>query len=283
MTQATHNSQRYRDSTVALLTKHHKAPVIAPALDVLRLSVISTDAFDTDTLGMFSGEVQRTLSPIECARQKAKLACELTGAPLGLGSEGSFGGGPMPGLLNWDDEILLLYDAESSTEIVAFAAGPVRLKPIQFSSLAELDERLRAHNEEQAWMLHHQDDVFKGLTGVAAISALLAKLKLMSHDQLTHPLTLEPDLRAMHCPERREYIRQAAEQLAQRLQSLCPSCAAPDFWQHAVERGLPCRWCGEPTERVKAMIKQCPQCQHAERESVADEFADPGECQWCNP
>jgi hypothetical protein len=69
---------------VALLTKHDKAGMVAPALAPLGLEVLATDGFDTDTLGTFSGEVERTLSPLECARRKARLACELTGLPVAV-------------------------------------------------------------------------------------------------------------------------------------------------------------------------------------------------------
>jgi len=61
----------------------------------LNWQVVSTDAFDTDQLGTFSGETSRTLSPSDCAARKAHLACELTGLSMGLGSEGSL----MPALM----------------------------------------------------------------------------------------------------------------------------------------------------------------------------------------
>ena len=73
----------------ALLTKHHKLALIAPALATAGIQVRSTDAFDTDTLGSFSGETPRLQTPLECARTKARLAAELTGLPIGIGSEGS--------------------------------------------------------------------------------------------------------------------------------------------------------------------------------------------------
>ncbi|WP_370464583.1 DUF6671 family protein [Microbulbifer sp. YPW1] len=42
----------------------------------------------------------------------------------------------------------------------------------------------------------------------------------------------------------------------------------PDYWQTAVERGLPCAWCSEPTELVKILIKKCRQCGFTERQPV---------------
>jgi hypothetical protein len=157
-------------------------------------------------------EVERTLSPLECARRKARIACEITGRDLGLGSEGSFGGGP--------DTIV---------------------------ERLELEGLLR-----------------RGAAGARSI-------------------VIEPDLRAMHCPERQVYIRQAAQQLAQRLQSRCPQCGAADFWPVDAERGLPCAGCGIPTALPVAFIRRCHACHHHVREPCAAESAEPGDCPWCNP
>ncbi|WP_249928762.1 hypothetical protein [Pseudoalteromonas sp. S3260] len=78
---------------VVIATKHKKAPLIAPALKPLGYNVVTTSLFDTDTLGMFSHEVQRHCSANTAALTKAQRACELKGEQFGLGSEGSFGGG----------------------------------------------------------------------------------------------------------------------------------------------------------------------------------------------
>jgi len=49
-----------------IATKHKKAPLIAPALKPLGYNVVTTSLFDTDTLGMFTNEVQR-----DCSAQTA--------------------------------------------------------------------------------------------------------------------------------------------------------------------------------------------------------------------
>ncbi|WP_333606893.1 hypothetical protein [Arsukibacterium sp.] len=56
----------------AFLTKHHKVPLVAPALAEVGIMVQLTDLFDTDSLGSFSGEIPRTLSPLACVKTKAK-------------------------------------------------------------------------------------------------------------------------------------------------------------------------------------------------------------------
>ena len=274
---------RYRHRSVALLTKHAKDAVIGPALAQLGLTLAVTDAYDTDKLGTFSGEVPRKLSPRDCAARKARIACKLSGLNLGLGSEGSFGGGPIPGLVNWDDEILLLYDASLDLEIVAHASGAVDLGNISSNNFQELCAWIDRFPAEQAWVLRRPDQIHKGILGKEALHKLLTGEGLLQHGKVVEKLRLEPDLRAMHCPERRVYIQQAAEQLCQRLQATCPACTAPDFWLNTVERGLPCAWCNAPTTLAKILIKECRQCGFTDRQPVAQPHADPGQCQWCNP
>lgn len=267
----------------ALLTKHHKLALIAPALATAGIQVRSTDAFDTDTLGSFSGETPRLQTPLECARTKARLAAELTGLPIGIGSEGSFGGGPYAGLVNWDDELLLLLDTRTGQEIIAFAAGPVPLARLQTDQLAAIAQHLQQHDAAQAWICRYAAGVSKGLLGFDQISQALVAAGLLHGQQLTETISLQPDLRAHFCPARQQYIEQAAAQLAERWLSLCPSCDKPDFWRKAVETGLPCEVCHFPTGRIKSYTKKCDCCGYMEQEPSRVKFADQGHCPLCNP
>ena len=274
---------------VALLTRHQKLDLIAPALASVGLDLLLTDAFDTDTLGSFAGDIRRTLSPVACARQKAQLAAELTGCRFGLGSEGSFGGGPLPGLVNWDEEILVLHDSLTNIDIVASAAGPVPLTSIELSDLSELSAKLAKFPLTQGWMLHLNGQWHKGLVGADAIQSTLIKEGIKEgitqgiSIQPNTKIELTPDLRAMHCPPRQDYIRRAAEQLAQRLQAACPRCDSANFWQTVAEYGLPCMACGTPTSQLKTVIKCCQVCGHQEHTAVVDAFAEPEHCPVCNP
>lgn len=267
---------------VAFLTRHHKLPLIAPSLEPLGLNLVLTTDYDTDQLGTFAGDVPRQLSPLECAKQKALLACELTGCRFGIGSEGSFGGGPLPGLLCWDDELLLLHDSHTGQDIVAIASGAVPLAPIRVEAETDLALQLAAFDVAQGWILKRANHIIKGLVGFHAIQTALHGLD-SGCAQENAPIELLPDLRAMHCPVRQDYIRKAAEQLAQRLLSRCPQCTAPDFWLKGAEYGLPCEACSFPTRERKAQIKRCDCCGYREREAVQDKFADPGRCDLCNP
>lgn len=273
-----------QNKQLALLTKHHKAALIAPSLQAAGFHLLSTDAFDTDTLGTFAGEVSRQQSPLDCARSKAKLAISLTGLSIGLGSEGSFGGGPMPGLVNWDEELLLYLDGQTGQEIVAFAAGPISLAAVLSDDLRILQAHMTQQDTQQGWIVRHANGVIKGLLGISALEqALTAANLLQNNTALKEQVQLEPDFRAHLCPARQNYIKQAAEQLAARLQALCPKCQAPDFWRKGAERGLPCELCAYPTSQVKYYIKSCSCCDHTEHEAAPTMQAAATHCPLCNP
>ena len=267
------------DNRVALLTQHEKGVLVEAALWSVGLTLQVTTAFDTDQLGTFSGEIQRELTPLACARRKAQLAAELTGCRYGLGSEGSFGGGPMPGLVSWDEEILLLHDTVSKQDIVAVASGPVPLMMLQFIDMDGFERLWAQQMLGQGWMLQREQTWFKGLTEPAQIRKVLADTQW----QAGETISLLPDFRAMYCPARQQHIRTAAEQLAARLASRCPQCDAPDFWQKDVERGLPCLDCQLPTRQIKAYLKRCDCCGFEVREAVSQTGAEPVWCGFCNP
>ncbi|MDN3652368.1 hypothetical protein QWY77_06280 [Thalassotalea ponticola] len=270
--------------TVVLLTKHGKQQQVAPELAKLGFRVEVTQQCDTDQLGTFCGEVERSLSPIECAIKKARLATEVSGERWGLGSEGSFGQGPIPGLFNWDSELLALYDATTQQTIVASAAGPVMLTRYQGNDLNAMRAALAEVTPGQALILKTESTISKGLATVDDVVERLRSSQLIENEtKLVESIVVEPDLRAMHCPQRQAYIVKAAQQLVERMQSLCPQCNAPNFYYVKAITGLPCGDCGTPTERAKAYLKQCSQCQHQYQQPCAEAVADPYVCQWCNP
>jgi hypothetical protein len=261
---------------VALITKHQKARWIAPQLASLGFEVTESSLFDTDSLGTFAGEIERTLSPNDAALTKAKKACELTGSDWGLGSEGSFGGGPAPGLINWNDEILCLYQASTGITIYAHAAGPTAVNDLTLEGRVPFKQKL-LKLPGQHWILRTEQGVEKGL------SAQQLQERLGQIDCSSAKLKMEPDLRAMHCPERQKMIGKAAEDLVRRLSETCPKCRAYNFVVKEKQSGLPCALCTLPTEQAKSWIRVCDDCGHRYDESVPQKSADPTHCQFCNP
>jgi hypothetical protein len=218
---------------VALITKHEKARWIAPYLAPLGYEVFESSMFDTDILGTFSGEVERTLSPMDAALTKATKACELTQTDWGLGSEGSFGGGPAPGMINWNDELLCLYQASTGMAIYAHAAGPTSVQELTLNGKVPLKQKLLLL-PKQCWILRIDKGIQKGLSG----EQLLDRLEQISAS--SQNIKIEPDLRAMNCPQRQQMITKAAEDLVRRLSETCPQCQAFNFVIKEKHAGLHC-------------------------------------------
>ena len=107
----------------ALLTRHGKGPLLAAALRGQGIGVVSIEHWDTDRLGTFSGEIERPAPAPEVVRLKAILAADLSGCGLGLGSEGCFGGGPYPGLLPWQQELVACLIATPASVSLVLPAG----------------------------------------------------------------------------------------------------------------------------------------------------------------
>lgn len=61
----------YQGQRLSLLTQHGKEQVIKPVLDQWCGSeVVHTQAFDTDTLGTFTRDVERSGTQLDAARKK---------------------------------------------------------------------------------------------------------------------------------------------------------------------------------------------------------------------
>ncbi|ASP37941.1 hypothetical protein CHH28_04275 [Bacterioplanes sanyensis] len=256
---------------VTLLSQHQKRGCIAPALEPLGIELHEYAQFDTDQLGTFAGDVERTLSPIECAAHKARLACELTHSDWGLGSEGSFATG-LAGV-TWNTELLVLYDRQHDCQLVAKAEGPMALAMLRAENAQELQQQLQQY-PQQGWILRRPDVIHKGLYHAGELT------RLLTDDDW--PLVLEPDFRALHSPLRRQRIAQAAANLAEQLKTACPDCDYPGFSVASHTTGLPCAVCSAPTRQVRVQHWRCNRCQH-ERQQVVSSLADPYFCALCNP
>jgi hypothetical protein len=85
----------YHKRIIALATKHQKEMAIAPSFQrLLGASIIVPNGIDTDLFGTFSGEIEREGTMLEVVKKKARLAIKVSGHPLALASEGSFGTDP---------------------------------------------------------------------------------------------------------------------------------------------------------------------------------------------
>jgi len=270
----------YRGSRAVLLTRHGKGPPIAAPLEQhLGVVVTVTDAFDTDRLGTFSGEVSRTMAAADCAAHKARLACELSGARWGLGSEGSFGAGPLGALVTWNVELVAWYDSATGVTVLGRAAQASACREASVGSVAEAAEFLAAVPAGQGVIVEHRAGITKGLRHRGDVERVLARHFVTS----AAPVRLCYDLRAHHAPERRAVIGTAAADLADRLQRFCPACRQPDFSPDRRQPGLPCRDCDAPTGETLCRVARCARCGFEQRYPALAETADPYYCAACNP
>ncbi|WP_155855329.1 DUF6671 family protein, partial [Actinotalea ferrariae] len=108
----------YAGTTVGLGTRHRKEEQLGPPFArILRARVRTPPGLDTDQFGAFTGEVPRTVAPLAAARGKARLAMQVTGLPLGLASEASYG--PLAAVgVPGHEELLIFLDDELGIEVV---------------------------------------------------------------------------------------------------------------------------------------------------------------------
>ncbi|WP_269532347.1 DUF6671 family protein [Chitinimonas sp. BJYL2] len=280
-------SHHYTDQRIALLTQHGKEQVIAPVLEpALSCKIELVSGFDTDTLGTFTRETPRAGTQLEAARRKARIGMELSGLPIGLASEGSFGLDPMTGLFPWNLELLVLLDDRAGIELVAMSQGPASSGHLHTDSWADVEAFAQREGfPAQQLVLRPNDQADPGLVkGIADWQVLRQCFEDCRFRSRNGKVFLETDLRAFANPNRMQRIGEAAVDLLKRLQSPCPACGLPGFWIAAREPGLPCATCRTPTAVYQKEIWACPACQHKAATLRQDRlFADPGECPRCNP
>jgi len=277
----------YRDRRVVLLTQHGKERVIASVLEPQTgCRVELTTGFDTDLLGTFTRDIQRTGTQLESARRKARVGMEFAGLPLGIASEGSFGPDPMVGFFPWNVEFLIWIDDVLGLEIVGVSEGRSNFSHDLTASWQEVDVFARQAGFPEHHLVvrpENENDprFFKGITDWKELKKTFSSALKQSKNG---KVFIETDMRAYANPTRMDNIRLAAEQLAGKLNSLCPACGLPGFWIIESLGGLACEACGEPTREVRAEVYGCLKCPHrTTRERTDRAHASAGHCNYCNP
>lgn len=288
-TAASPSPSPYGGQRVALLTQHGKERVVAPILnDMLGCRIERVAGFDTDLLGTFTREIPRSGSQLEAARRKARIGMGLSGASLGLASEGSFGPDPHTGLFPWNVELIVFIDEIREIEVVGIHQGPAGNDHAWVATWAEMEAFARKVGfPEQHLVLRPSSEnnprIRKDLADWSALETAFAWAKQVSPADAR--IFVERDLRAHGHPERMVNIGKAALNLAEKLASLCPHCGTPGFSAAQAVAGLACAECGLPTREHRAEIWQCLRCEHRETHRRRDGVttADPVSCGYCNP
>ncbi len=271
----------------AFLTQHGKELLLAPLFrQQLGCELVRAVGFDTDQLGTFTRDVQRPGTQLAVARIKARKAIELSGFPVGLGSEGAFGVDPVGGILPWNTEVLVWIDGVRNIEIVGAAQGPgggLQRTVRDEAALRQfaLDAGFPAHG-----LVVRPDgpDDSRLRKDFADWPSLLAAFDEALAASSGGCVFVEADLRAHRNPARQQMIVRAAEDLIARIRSVCPQCRTPGFWEKERIAGLPCALCGQPTRIPLARVWRCDACLHRdERREPDGKLADPARCDCCNP
>ncbi|NDI99587.1 hypothetical protein GWA97_10920 [Flavobacterium sp. LaA7.5] len=277
----------FKGRRLAIATMHHKDSVIAPVLETaLGVHCFTPKNMDTDALGTFTGEVARTLTPIEAARQKCLIAMELTGCDLAVASEGSFGSHPHISFLPADDELLVLIDKKYELEIVERELSiSTNFNGEVVTGLQELrDFAKRAKFPQHGLVLSSGRDsvapIYKGITDYIRLEQTF--LSLITAYGSAYVTT---DMRAMYNPTRMRVIEAVANKLAARVLTACPKCNTPGFGVTGAAGGLPCGYCHQPTRSILHHVCQCTKCNYKaiKMHPFGKTTEDPQYCDYCNP
>lgn len=277
----------FKGRSLLIVTKHGKENVIAPILEsYLSVSCDVTDRIDTDTLGTFSGEIEREDDAATSVRKKCHLAYEAYQADLIIASEGSFFPHPIIPFLTINEELLFLKDYKNDFEImVRSVSTETNYSEKYISSILELNSFLPSlkfptHALILSDRKHQPSIIFKAITN----SEIL-------HNNFNRILSefgsvfIQADMRACFNPSRMKVIEETAEKLAKRAMTVCPLCGVPGFGDVKFMGGLPCAECSMPTRSVLSKVLGCNKCHYEEMLMYPEDkkYEDPMYCDYCNP
>lgn len=277
----------FKGRRLLIATKHQKEKAMAPILErELGVSCFTLPDFDTDQLGTFTGEIERTDDPLETARQKCLRAMALADCDMAIASEGSFGPHPSIFYVHADDEILLFMDKKHELEIFVrilttetnFNATEVltkqELKDFAFASKFP-SHALILKDAKENWTR-----IEKGITNWQTLSETFQE-----YIRESGRAYVETDMRAMFNPTRMEVIQKVTQRMVDKMKSCCPVCDTPGFGISVIKEGLPCGLCGTPTKSILSYVYACQKCHHEREEKFPNQkqTEDPMYCDICNP
>lgn len=282
-------NQLFAGRELVIATMHKKETVIGPLLEeALAVNIVVPVNFNSDQFGTFTREIKRHGDQLETARAKVFAAMEMTGAELGVASEGSFGTHPNIPFLQSNFELLVLIDKKYGYEIKGHhrtsntnMRGEYVTTPdeaLQFAeSIGFPSHGVIVRENENSNGRIHKDIVDQ--------EQLIKTVESMLSQALTKKVFIESDMRAHRNPTRMIAIQKATKDLLNNVNSYCPRCKAPGYMVVNFEKGLPCLLCGQSTQLPLKAVYECDHCRHQEKRLVTKygDFADPSQCNYCNP
>lgn len=270
-----------------IVTKHEKEAVIAPLLEkALGVTCFVTEDFDTDSLGTFSGEIDRKDDALTTLRKKCWEGMQAEGFDLAIATEGSFGNHPTVFFAPANDELIMLVDQKHNLEIVErvlsmetnFDSSEIHtrdelntfLEKVQFPSHGVI-----LKNAAENWT-----KIYKNITDYDSVETKFDEIIASSNSCF-----IETDMRAMYNPTRMKIINDVSFRLINKLHSVCPECLYPGFGVVGAEAGLLCSSCSMPTRSTSVHIYKCQHCNYESKVLYPNgkKNEDPMYCDFCNP
>ena len=277
----------FNNRKLLIATKHQKEIVITPLFqNEFGIQCFTSDAFDTDSLGTFSGEISRKDDALTTLRNKCILGNKSTNCDLVLASEGSFGAHPSIFFAQADEELVMLKDFRNDLEIVAREISlDTNFDGKTISSELELIEfATKVQFPSHGIILKSSEkNPSKIIKGIISKDELLKNYHQLKEEYPT--VYAETDMRAQFNPTRMNVIEKATQNLIQKIKTECPNCKTPGFDVVSAKPGLPCENCSLPTRSTLSHLYQCKKCDFTEERKFPRgiEFEDPTYCDNCNP
>jgi len=277
----------FQGRKLLVATKHKKEEVIAPILEKeFGVQCYTSNSFDTDLLGTFSGEVPRKEDALTTLRAKCFLSLDTTNCDLVVASEGSFGSHPVIFFAQANEEIIMLMDTKNDLEIVVkeistetnFNASEVKNE----TELMEFANKVKFPSHGLILRPSENDftKIIKGITDEVRLKNSFNEI--INEFGKTY---VETDMRALYNPTRMKLIEKATLKLTEAMHSKCPVCNAPGFVITDSISGLPCDWCKSPTRSILSHISKCKKCNYTAKQLYPNKklTEDPMYCDFCNP
>jgi hypothetical protein len=277
----------FENRKLVIATKHQKESVIAPLFEkAFDVKCFAPENFDTDTLGTFTGEIERKDNPITTVRNKCLQAMELNNCELGIASEGSFGPHPSIFFAHADDEFLIFIDKKNNLEIIErelslntnFNGSEIKTE----KELSEFANSVKFPSHALILRKAKEDytEIIKGINNWQTLNETFQILVSRYGSAYA-----ETDMRALYNPTRMEVIETAAKKLIKKINALCPDCDTPGFEIKDAIKGLPCSLCGLPTRSTLSHNYECKKCGFRKEVKFPLNITheDPTYCDFCNP
>ncbi|PSL03785.1 DUF6671 family protein [Cecembia rubra] len=280
-------SNYFHGRHLIITSKHEKQRVIAPVLErLLGVKCVLNLDFDTDSLGTFSGEIERKDDALTTLRKKCEEGFKDNNYDLALATEGSFGPHPYFPFIAGHEEIILLIDRSQGLEILARdLTTDTNFDSISLTSEEELlSFAEKSGFPDHALILRPNKNSIKPIyKGINSLNLLITKYRELR--ETYGEVYVETDMRAMHNPMRLAFIEKLSEKLALKALSTCPKCQTPGFSVTESIQGLPCEYCGQPTRSVLSHLMNCTHCGFQKEIPFPNgkQTEDPMYCDFCNP